>query len=110
MVPVTGRPDGPALTGVRLAEGHGIATSGYGRRSWRNADGRHAHHLIDPRTGAPGCLSHATVLAGDPVSADVLAKTLALRPALIEEWDVAALVIVDGRTSTTRRWRELVRP
>ena len=30
-----------------------IATSGVGRRAWTTADGRAAHHIIDPRTGAP---------------------------------------------------------
>ena len=33
--------------------GGGLATSGRDRRRWRR-DGRELHHLIDPRTGAPG--------------------------------------------------------
>ena len=63
-----------------IGAGQGVATSGYGRRHWRNGDGRLAHHLIDPATGAPGRLAHATVVSDDPVAADVLAKVLALRP------------------------------
>ena len=31
-----------------------VATSGIAKRSWRDGDGRPAHHLLDPRTGAPG--------------------------------------------------------
>ena len=30
-----------------------VATSGIGRRGWWRADGRPAHHLLDPRTGEP---------------------------------------------------------
>lgn len=29
----------------------GLATSGVGRRTWTNRDGKRAHHIIDPRTG-----------------------------------------------------------
>jgi hypothetical protein len=54
-------------------------------------------------------MSHATVLADDPVSADVLAKTLALRPGLIDTWDIAAIVTVDGHTRETQRWRTVTR-
>ena len=35
-----------------LASG-GVATSGIGRRSWLDRDGRPAHHLLDPATGRP---------------------------------------------------------
>jgi thiamine biosynthesis lipoprotein len=66
---------------ARLAEGWGAATSAWQRRSWQTSDGHTAHHLIDPKTGAPGVHSHATVLAANPVAADVLATLLALRPA-----------------------------
>ncbi len=31
----------------------GLATSGTGRRSWRNPDGSVGHHIIDSRTGQP---------------------------------------------------------
>ena len=35
-----------------------VATSGIGRRSWTTRDGRPAHHLLDPHTGAPGVQRH----------------------------------------------------
>jgi thiamine biosynthesis lipoprotein len=65
---------------ARLPQGWGAATSAWQRRAWQTGDGRTAHHLIDPETGAPGVHSHATVLAANPVAADVLATLLALRP------------------------------
>jgi thiamine biosynthesis lipoprotein ApbE len=98
----------PPLTRVRVGEGQGIATSGFGRRRWQNGDGRAAHHLIDPDTGAPGPRTHATVLSDDPVAADVLAKVLTLRPGRIAAMDEAALVMVDGAVSTTPAWAEVV--
>jgi len=104
------RAEGPPLAHVLLGQGHGVATSGYGRRSWRNGDGQLAHHLIDPSTGAPGVESHATVVAPDPVAADVLAKTLALRPERISEMTEAAMVMTRSGTRTTPLWDELVRP
>ena len=103
------RPGAPMLAPVchlLLRAGCGVATSGYGRRRWRNADGVQAHHLIDPMTGSPGPRTHATVVAGDPVTADVMAKCLALRPELIDELDLAASVTVDGTTLSTREWAE----
>lgn len=102
--------EGPPVAHVLLCEGHGVATSGYGRRSWRNGDGQLAHHLIDPDTGSPGVESHATVVATDPVAADVLAKTLALRPERISKMTEAAIVMTRTGTRTTTRWNELVRP
>lgn len=92
---------------VRVGEGHGVATSGCGRRRWTNGDGREAHHLIDPVTGAPGPAAHATVVSADPVAADVLAKVLALRPDRIRSIPEPAIVIADGRLRTSRRWREV---
>ncbi len=91
-----------------VGAGQGVATSGYGRRHWHNGDGRLAHHLIDPATGAPGRLTHATVVSEDPVAADVLAKVLALRPDRITEMQEAAAVMIDGRVVTTPRWDEVV--
>ena len=97
-------PGGAPAARVRLAEGQGVATSGCDRRSWRNGDGRLVHHLIDPETGQPGLRSHATVVAGDPVTADVLATTLALRPDLVAGLPHAAMVTVGGLVRTTARW------
>jgi FAD:protein FMN transferase len=98
----------PPLARVRVGEGQGIATSGFGRRRWQNGDGTAAHHLIDPETGAPGPRTHATVLSDDPVAADVLAKVLTLRPGRIAAMEEAALVMVDGDVTTTRRWDGVV--
>ena len=36
------------------SRGGGVATSGIGRRSWLDAAGRPAHHLLDPATGRAG--------------------------------------------------------
>ena len=48
-------------------------------------------------------------IADDPVSADVLAKTLALRPHLVAELPEAAMVIVGDEVRTSPRWeREAV--
>jgi thiamine biosynthesis lipoprotein len=57
-----------------------IATSGIGRRSWLDASGRPAHHLIDPATGRPVFTGvvQATALAPDAVTAEMLAKAAVL--------------------------------
>jgi thiamine biosynthesis lipoprotein len=99
----------PVAAHVLVRAGQGIATSGYGRRRWRNGDGREAHHLIDPETGAPGPATHATVVSDDPVAADVLAKVLSLRPGRIETTAEAAMVSVDGAVRTTPAWDEVAR-
>jgi thiamine biosynthesis lipoprotein len=57
-----------------------VATSGLGRRLWRDEAGGYAHHLLDPSTGAPawtGLLS-ATALAPTALEAETLAKTALL--------------------------------
>ena len=98
--------DGPEILGiVRLSAGQAIATSGFGRRQWTNGDGTVAHHLIDPRTGAPGPRVHATVVASDPVTADVTAKMLALRSERLDECRVPGLLQRDGGTVIGAHWR-----
>jgi len=64
---------------VGLADG-AVATSTTLRRRWL-VEGRPRHHLIDPQTGEPSetDLNLATVVAGDAVSAEVLAKSVLLR-------------------------------
>lgn len=54
-----------------------VATSTTALRAWK-ANGREAHHLIDPRTGAPseGELRYATVAAPTILEADLAAKLL----------------------------------
>jgi thiamine biosynthesis lipoprotein len=57
-----------------------VATSGIGARVWWGADGRPAHHLLDPSTGAPawsGVVS-ATALAPTATEAEALAKAAVL--------------------------------
>ena len=56
--------DGEVLHRFDPAHG-GVATSGIGRRSWLGADGRPAHHLLDPATGRPAFTGvvQATALA-----------------------------------------------
>jgi FAD:protein FMN transferase len=99
----------PVIAHVLVRAGQGVATSGYGRRRWRNGDGQEAHHLIDPDTGRPGPATHATVVSDDPVAADVLAKVLALRPDRINAMTEAAMVSVDGDVRTTACWDEVAR-
>ncbi|HET8978403.1 MAG TPA: FAD:protein FMN transferase [Solirubrobacteraceae bacterium] len=69
--------------------GGGIATSGIGRRSWTDDGGRPAHHLLDPRTGAPAFtgIVQATALAPSAAQAEILAKAAVLSgPGRAAEW------------------------
>ena len=70
---VVALPDGDTVTLLTGA----LATSGVTSKSWEREDGRRAHHLIDPATGAPAdarweCV---TVCAATCLGADVAAKT-----------------------------------
>jgi FAD:protein FMN transferase len=58
-----------------------VATSGIGGRSWIGADGRPAHHLLDPSTGRPAFTGvvQATALAHTALDAEVRAKAALLR-------------------------------
>ena len=73
------------LSGERAATlgvaGGGVATSGLARRLWRTADGRPAHHLLDPATGEPAWtgLISATAVAPTALEAEALAKVALLR-------------------------------
>jgi thiamine biosynthesis lipoprotein len=62
------------LATVALSDG-GVATSSTQRRRWRTVDGGEAHHVIDPRTGAPSTspVIAATVIAADAATAEVAA-------------------------------------
>lgn len=57
------------------------ATSGIARRSWLDAAGHPAHHLLDPASGRPAFtgLVQVTALAPTAVEAEVLSKTALLR-------------------------------
>jgi FAD:protein FMN transferase len=80
-----------------------VATSGIGRRSWLDARGRPAHHLLDPATGEPAFTGvvQATALAPTAVEAEVRAKAAVLSgPVAGERWLAAhggVLVLDDGR-------------
>jgi thiamine biosynthesis lipoprotein len=56
------------------------ATSGIGRRSWRDGAGRPAHHLLDPSTGRPAYtgLVQATAFASTAAFAEICAKAALL--------------------------------
>jgi thiamine biosynthesis lipoprotein len=71
--------DGRALHSFRLAR-TGVATSGIGRRSWLDAAGRPAHHLLDPGGGRPAFtgIVQATALAPSALAAEVAAKAALL--------------------------------
>jgi thiamine biosynthesis lipoprotein len=58
-----------------------VATSGIGRRSWVDADGRPAHHLLDAATGRPAFtgIVQVTAIAPSGLEAEILAKTALLR-------------------------------
>jgi thiamine biosynthesis lipoprotein len=70
---------GEPLHAFFLAAG-AVATSGISRRSWLGADGRPAHHLLDPATGRPAFTGvvQATALAPTALEAEVLAKAAVL--------------------------------
>jgi thiamine biosynthesis lipoprotein len=71
--------DGSLLHTFEL-RGGGVATSGIGRRSWLDADGRPAHHLLDPSTGHPAFtgIAQVTALAPSALAAEVKAKAALL--------------------------------
>jgi len=54
----------------------GVATSGLNVRIWQRADGRFAHHLLDPSSGEPvwSGLIGATALAPSTLEAETLSK------------------------------------
>jgi thiamine biosynthesis lipoprotein len=71
--------DRSVVATLRIADG-AVATSSIVRRAWRAADGRRAHHLLDPCTGAPvwtGLLA-ATALAPTTLEAETLSKVALL--------------------------------
>jgi thiamine biosynthesis lipoprotein len=56
------------------------ATSGIGKRSWLDTDGRPAHHLLDPATGRPAFTGvvQVTALARTGIQAEALSKAALL--------------------------------
>jgi FAD:protein FMN transferase len=92
--------DGSTLHTFRLPRS-GVATSGIGRRSWLGADGRPAHHLLDPATGRPAYtgIVQVTALAPSALEAEVRAKAALLSgPGAAIRWltDGGVIVFDDG--------------
>jgi thiamine biosynthesis lipoprotein len=58
-----------------------VATSGIGNRSWLDAEGRPAHHLLDPATSRPAFtgIVQVSAIAATAVEAETLAKMTLLR-------------------------------
>lgn len=90
----------------------GLATSSSSRRSWK-VDGKHAHHIVDPRRMAPAISPAlcATVTAATAVEAEAGAKAVLLHGdrglawAEQQDWLRAALVTWhDGSVYATTGW------
>ena len=78
-----------------------MATSGIGRRSWLDACGAPAHHLLNPATGRPAFtgVTQATALAPTALEAEARAKAAVLSgPERAREWlpDGGVVVFDDG--------------
>jgi thiamine biosynthesis lipoprotein len=104
--------DGLVLHELQLRSG-GVATSGIGRRSWLDAAGRPAHHLLDPATGRPAYTGvvQATALAPSAVEAEARAKAAVLSgPGGAEAWlpDGGVVVLDDGSHRVLRPAHEYV--
>ena len=78
-VDVTSPFDGTVLRRLELLEA-GVATSGIGKRSWLDAGGAPAHHLLDPSTGRPAFtgIVQATAIAPTALVAEALATAAVL--------------------------------
>jgi thiamine biosynthesis lipoprotein ApbE len=66
-----------------------------------------AHHLIDPFTGRPCGRRHVTVVADDPVAADVLATAIAVRPELAETRAEAWRISEEATSWSNTAWEEV---
>jgi thiamine biosynthesis lipoprotein len=71
-------PNGDIAASVHVGDG-ALATSSVVKRAWKVAN-RHAHHIIDPRTGAPGAtpILSASVVADQAALAEAGAKAVLL--------------------------------
>jgi thiamine biosynthesis lipoprotein len=99
-VRVTNPFDGAFMHVFELAHG-AAATSGIGRRSWLDAGGRPAHHLLDPATGCPAFTGvvQVTALAQTGVEAEMRSKAALLSgPSGAMDWlaDGGLVVLDDG--------------
>jgi thiamine biosynthesis lipoprotein len=109
-VRVTSPFDGSVVHELALREG-GVATSGIGKRSWRGADGRPAHHLLDPATGRPvfSGVVQATAIAPTALQAEADAKAALLSgPLRGREWlPYGGVLVLDDGTVEVVPAREL---
>ena len=85
---------------------HGAAaTSGIGRRSWLDSDGRPAHHLLDPASGRPAFTGvvQVTALAPTATEAEARAKAAILGgPGNVVQWlSHGGLVVYDDGSFET---------
>jgi FAD:protein FMN transferase len=92
--------DGALVHVFELVRG-AAATSGIGRRSWLGADGRPAHHLLDPASGRPAFTGvvQATALAPTGVEAELRSTAAVLSgPSHAVDWliDGGVVVLDDG--------------
>jgi FAD:protein FMN transferase len=92
--------DDSILHTFTIASG-GVATSGVGRSSWLDRDGRPAHHLLDPATGRPAFTGvvQVTALAPTATEAESLAKAALLSGPVPAERILVhggAIVLEDG--------------
>jgi thiamine biosynthesis lipoprotein len=92
--------DGSTLHTFNLTRA-GVATSGIGRRSWLDEEGRPAHHLLDPSSGRPAFTGvvQVTALAPSALVAEIRAKAALLSgPAGAPAWlaDGGVIVFDDG--------------
>jgi thiamine biosynthesis lipoprotein len=97
--------DDPSQPGADLAvlvlDSGAVATSSRGRRQWHTPTGG-AHHLIDPRTGAPAVsdVLAVTVVAAEAMWAEVYAKAALIAGSragseLLEGAGLSALMVTD---------------
>jgi thiamine biosynthesis lipoprotein len=88
--------DGRTLHTFNLSH-TGVATSGIGRRSWLDRDGRPAHHLLDPASARPAFtgIVQVSALAPSALAAEIKAKAALLSgPRAAPAWLTHGGVIV----------------
>lgn len=106
-------PFAPGATAQTIALSLGaVVTSSRTRRRWMSA-GRRRHHLVDPATGSPSDsgVAAVTVVAGEAVVAEVLAKDVLLaghergEEILAEAGAAGLLTKDDGSVARLGEWR-----
>ena len=102
---------GAPIHELALREG-AVATSGIGRRCWLDAEGRAAHHILDPGSGEPAFtgIVQATAVAPTALLAEIHAKAALLAgPAGAAAWlpHGGVLVADDGGVEVVAAQRPL---